>query len=74
MTVAALTLGAYLGIVDVRLACALEGLDFLLGRVVGPKGLHKIDALFADGAHRLGTPVQEHFGHGWFVRALDAAI
>lgn len=74
MTIAALALGAYLRIIDVRLACAFEGLDFLLGGVVGPKGLHKIDTLLADGAHRLGAPVQVHFCHGWFVRALDATI
>lgn len=72
--VAPLALGAVLGVVDVRGTRTFEGLDLLLGRVVGPKGLHKVEGLVRDGTHGLGAAVEVHFGHGRLVGALDAAV
>ncbi len=74
MAVAALCLGAVAGGGGVPLAGLSQGVDLLLGRVVGPEGLDKVDRLVGHGADRLGAAVQEHLGHGRLVRALDAAV
>ena len=42
--------------------------------VLGPEGLNKFGTLVRDRSDSLSSSVEEHLGHGWLVRVLNAAV
>ncbi|KAI6761324.1 hypothetical protein HG531_001877 [Fusarium graminearum] len=74
MSIAALGLGALSCICGVLLTSFPERFDFGLSRVLGPEGLDEINHLFRYCPDCLGSAMQEHLGHGGFIKRRRHAV
>src|SRR5271163_1939298 len=65
---------AFFGHFRVFFCRLFKGVSLLLGWVICPEGLHKIDRLRRHWPNSLSSSVQVHLSHGWFVGIFEATV